>query len=580
MVAYGYILPKKNIDTRLETLKKGLNLQNIRNINAKANLDLYSPLTITSAVPTITQQTGQPQQMAPNPPPSSAQPAITTMASLGNKKTSAPFINATIPLNEILRKKQELTQTLTDTVKQVERTVQPKSFLDELKQKISGRENIALPSVEPPSNYVKKDSPFLSELKQYIKVKKEGGLTVKDQQNIQRKMSNVLDKIDTENEMQNVVIGLVNSAVVEGERNIQTKAVLYDIINNVVQNNELALMALNDINAPIVSPAQEQSLMALEDVNIPSLSDIPLTPPMEPSETPTTDTLWSRLTIDTGDYENAPNVVKEAKQYIEKFKSDIKTYDEFKKHIKQYRKRLNTGLQRKATKENWYPLPISEKENLRTTTAQEKGLKQSWEYYKNNKSSFIERLDKRLENELLPLIRSPPISPITAGIGLSGGKVKSPYYSSYSPNFGNLHLMENSLKKNQLTIYRPYSKITVASKSGISPLLKKMILDIQNTLEFDQRDYENLEGDEKRVIERIIRSQKDMKNYNIQSLIDQDDFKAKKRLEILVGQINAGNNSSLIRQEMRALLKKLFDNKAISPTKYRTSLNSIKALES
>lgn len=165
------------------------------------------------------------------------------------------------------------------------------------------------------------------------------------------------------------------------------------------------------------------------------------------------------------------------------------------------------------------------------------------------------------------------------GSGISGGAVRSPYYSSYSPNFGNLRLMENSLKKNQLTIYRPYSKITVASKSGISPLLKKMILDIQNTLEFDERDYQNLEGDEKRVIERIIRSQKEMKNYNIQALIDKDDFTAKKRLGILVGQVNAGNNSTLIREEMKALLKKLYDNKAISLPKYRNSLKAIQALE-
>jgi len=208
----------------------------------------------------------------------------------------------------------------------------------------------------------------------------------------------------------------------------------------------------------------------------------------------------------------------------------------------------------------------------------DKTLQQSWSYYKNSKNNFIERLDKRLEAELSSLIRSPPQSPQVTGNGLSGGEVKSHYYSSYNPNFGNLHLMEHSLKKNQLTIYRPYSKITMVSKTNISPLLKKMILDIQNTLEFDERDYQNLEGDEKRVIERIIRSQKDMKNYNIKALIDEDDAKIKKRLEILVGQVNAGNSSSLVKQEMKALLKKLYDNKAISLTKYTTSLKSIKAL--
>ena len=104
-------------------------------------------------------------------------------------------------------------------------------------------------------------------------------------------------------------------------------------------------------------------------------------------------------------------------------------------------------------------------------------------------------------------------------------------------------------------------------------------MDIQNTLEFDERDYQNLEADEKRVVEVIIRAQKNMKNYNIQALIDQDDVKIKKRLTILVAQINAGNNSTLIKEEMKALLKKLYDNRAISLNKYRSSLKAIKALE-
>jgi hypothetical protein len=206
-------------------------------------------------------------------------------------------------------------------------------------------------------------------------------------------------------------------------------------------------------------------------------------------------------------------------------------------------------------------------------------INQNYKLTYNDASGKLETIDgkelpKSSYKKTLEWVMMPQL-----GTGIRGGAVKSPYYSSYAPNFGNLYLKEDSLKKNQLTIYKPYSKVSVASKSSITPLLKKMILDIQNTLEFDERDYQNLEADEKRVIERIIRGQKNMKNYNIQALIDADDLKAKKRLEILVGQINAGNNSSLIRQEMKALLKRLYDNKAISMWKYQNSLKAIKALE-
>ena len=105
-----------------------------------------------------------------------------------------------------------------------------------------------------------------------------------------------------------------------------------------------------------------------------------------------------------------------------------------------------------------------------------------------------------------------------------------------------------------------------------------MILDIQNTLEFDTNDYNDLEADEKRVIERIIRLQRDMKDYNIKKLIDDDEVKIKKRLDILTAQVNAGNNSKLVRDEMKFLIKQLFKNNAISQVKYNNVIRSIEAL--
>tara|TARA_R110000868_G_scaffold411584_1_gene705699 strand:- start:4107 stop:5552 length:1446 start_codon:yes stop_codon:yes gene_type:complete len=198
--------------------------------------------------------------------------------------------------------------------------------------------------------------------------------------------------------------------------------------------------------------------------------------------------------------------------------------------------------------------PIKRDEN-------KKIIDQAYEMFSRNKSDYASRTQG---------------ANYIAGNGLMGGRlVQGRYYNSYAPNFGNLFVNQKSLKKNNLTVSRPYSKSQLLSKKNITPLLKKMIFDIGNTLEFDKQDYHNLQKDEKIIIEKIIRLQKDMKDVNIEKLLEDDDSKIKKRLEILVGEINAGNGSSLIKKEMKELLRKLYDNKAISNTKYQSSLKSI-----
>ncbi len=188
-------------------------------------------------------------------------------------------------------------------------------------------------------------------------------------------------------------------------------------------------------------------------------------------------------------------------------------------------------------------------------------LDKSRELFLTDKKSFINNFSNELEKSYL------------SGEGLF--KTKNSLSSKRSPNFGNLWLNEKLLKRNNLSIMRPYSNIYEISAKGISNLLKKMIIDIANTLEFDVKDYENLESDEKKIIERIIYKQKDMKNYNIQSLIGDDINKSRKRLEILFGEINSGNNSSLVFDEALELLKSLYKNGFLSHTKYNNLRRSI-----
>ncbi len=524
MVAYGYILPKKNIDTRLETLQEGLKNQNIKNLNSKSNLNLYSPLTITSAVPTITQQTGQPQQM----PPSSAQPT-----------TIRPTVGVAINPQELEKyiiqrasgKEDEL------RVPQFVPNSNVSASLPEILQKIIDRQTEKLKTVFDTLKKSAKDAK---------KRKFEETRMIFEKQKLDKMTKEARDYLKNYYDELNVP--------------------LYDRINIDTSDLEAINKEIADLYN-MYDGSENDDFSDISDEIPPLLEEPPPSTVMPPpSNTAQTGLTWT--SSEDTNFSNLNPLAQQAILFVENFKNPNLSYDQFKNIIKDNSKKIELNLSSDRRKNTYYRIPTSQRK-IQTTQIQTKGLNKAYNYYKENPAQFYSQIETANKNEFSALFAS----------GLKSGKVKSPYYSNYEPNFGKLHLMENSLKKNQLTIYRPFSKITVASKTGISPLLKKMILDIQNTLEFEQKDYENLEGDEKRIIEIIIRSQKDMKNYNIQALIDQDDYKTKKRLEILVGQVNAGNNSKLIREEMKALLKKLYDNKAISLPKYRNSLNAIKALE-
>lgn len=583
MVAYGYILPKKNIDTRLETLQKGLKNQNIKNINAKANLNLYSPLTITSAVPTITQQTGQPQQ---------TKPIFSPLPPKGDETRQAEPVNIPTKIDEI--RQPERLNELYQLSGLKEDEIRPAQFVSgsniDTRSIIEYTEDLLQRMIK------KRYETFGKVAEQTLNLSPENVRTLSQQYSAEDKKKRIAQvqlKKKVLEELQKKPIKIIkdelikelqtNTTLIENTKIYLKK--LYDELEvpeyDRINLNTAPLKALNNEIADVFyayeklpSKSRGVSISSFDDFS--DISDeIPMleTPPPStvmppPSNTTITGQTWTS-SQDIG-FQNLDPMAKKVILFYEAFQNSNLSLPEFKRIIQDNSGKLKSNLSGDNRENKSLRIPISNKD-FKTTEMKEKTIEnKAFKYYKKNHNRFYERIVQLNQSEFSGLL----------GSGLTGGKVKSPYYSSYSPNFGNLHLMENSLKKNQLTIYRPYSKITVASKSGISPLLKKMILDIQNTLEFDERDYQNLEGDEKRVIERIIRSQKEMKNYNIQALIDKDDFTAKKRLDILVGQVNAGNNSKLIREEMKALLKKLFDNKAISPTKYRSSLKAIQALES
>jgi hypothetical protein len=266
----------------------------------------------------------------------------------------------------------------------------------------------------------------------------------------------------------------------------------------------------------------------------------------------------SELVSDTGELIKTADVINRISQ--------ITTQDEFLRFVKSLKNfKLQSKIGEKASKGKFFQIPISatQKKGL-SPKINDTSIINSWNFFQANHDEFLDKLQDNM----------------MVGSGLAHKRTGTliQYYHRNAPNFGNLFLNEKELKRGNLSISQPFSKSYVLHQKNISPLLKKMIFDIANTLEFDKQDYYNLDGEEKRIVEKIIRAQKDMKEMNIKKLIDDDDHKMKKRLQILVGQINAGNQSHLVKEEMRQLLKNLFDNRAISIYKYNRAIKSLDAL--
>ena len=382
-------------------------------------------------------------------------------------------------------------------------------------------------------------------------------LTKEEERNIIdniNKQSNVLSGLDLARKQKTTVSRpevkrWINQNTVEQE----VKKVINNIIN-VIEDKEEAEKFINDIKKTVDEEMKKEAEQAKKEAE-------------QETQTSATSATWS--SSQDANFNNMPRDMQESQLIIEKLEkiNNKKDFENFHKSLVGVK---YGSMSSKKSAGTFYPIiddfnknkfsklaPNTKDANLNAK------VNKAWDLFESDKDKFISSFTRDVKQMY--------------GTGLKGGSVE-PYYAKNIANFGNLYLSNKSLKKNTLTVYRPKSKLHLISQKNISPLLKKMILDIQNTLEFDTNDYNDLEADEKRVIERIIRLQRDMKDYNIKKLIDDDEVKIKKRLDILTAQVNAGNNSKLVRDEMKFLIKQLFKNNAISQVKYNNVIRSIDAL--
>jgi hypothetical protein len=160
---------------------------------------------------------------------------------------------------------------------------------------------------------------------------------------------------------------------------------------------------------------------------------------------------------------------------------------------------------------------------------------------------------------------------------LQGQGIKKTGVRKYNSeqNFGKYNLSLKALRKGNLTIYRPASNHILINRKNISPRLIKMINEIRGKMKFELEDYDNLKKAEQMVIDQIINLLRMDYPAKMRRTLDEEVWNLKQRYEILISEINAGNDGKLVKDELRDVLFKLKELKVITKRKHDFIVNAI-----
>jgi hypothetical protein len=142
-------------------------------------------------------------------------------------------------------------------------------------------------------------------------------------------------------------------------------------------------------------------------------------------------------------------------------------------------------------------------------------------------------------------------------------------------NFGKFNLSLKALRKGNLTIYRPSSNHVLINRKNISPRLIKMINEIREKMKFELEDYDNLKKAEQMVIDQIINLLRMTYPEGMRRALDESNWNLRQRYEILIGELNAGNDGKLVKDELKDVLFKLKENKVITKRKHDFIVNAL-----
>jgi hypothetical protein len=140
---------------------------------------------------------------------------------------------------------------------------------------------------------------------------------------------------------------------------------------------------------------------------------------------------------------------------------------------------------------------------------------------------------------------------------------------------GMLYVMGPSLLKGDLRVYTKSGK-PVMSISRISPAFQRIVRDVIDRNTFSPEDFSSVEPKESADVNHFITISKPVSPSGIDRLANADTiWKLKKRYEVLVGQLSAGNDGLLVRNEMEEILRSLMRMHAINPAKAKDLIKSL-----
>jgi hypothetical protein len=93
---------------------------------------------------------------------------------------------------------------------------------------------------------------------------------------------------------------------------------------------------------------------------------------------------------------------------------------------------------------------------------------------------------------------------------------------------------------------------------------------------FNERLYNLLDSKEKELCKLLLVKSDVKKILKIKIDDSVDEYSTKKsRLDVVIGEINAGNDSPILKEELKTILKWLKDNKYISTQQFNRTLEEI-----
>lgn len=131
--------------------------------------------------------------------------------------------------------------------------------------------------------------------------------------------------------------------------------------------------------------------------------------------------------------------------------------------------------------------------------------------------------------------------------------------------FGKIKLMLDKLYHENILSVKYNSNVNIPgfTNTKVSDQFVKIIMDIYDNKEPKQKDLHNLNRDEKALFDKLMFQSKLHKKYNVDT-IDDTSKELKNQLEIIVGEIEAGNNGQLILNDLYKCVNSLVNIGAIS----------------